>query len=163
MTLYDSIFQRRSFSSFIQEPLDASVIDGLVDFLSDSVAPIDDIDWNFDTLPYIDMVRIAEREPGIRAPHYLVLRAERKEGCLQNCGYLGERAVLYLTSLGIGTHWLGSVTIGEDFPDTLPYVIAIAFGRSEEAFRSASDLQKLTRFPMKKNLLWPIPAVSIHD
>ena len=150
MTLYESIPRRRSFTSFIQEPLEASVIDGLVDFLSDSVPPVDDIDWNFDTLPYVDMVRIADREPGVKAPHYLVLRAERKEGCLQNCGYLGERAVLYLTSLGIATRWQGSITVGEDFPDTLPYVTAIAFGRSSEPFRSEEDLQLLVRLPMKK-------------
>ncbi|NLO48977.1 MAG: hypothetical protein GX111_11780 [Clostridiales bacterium] len=146
----DEIIKRRSFSSFIDEPLDERLIEDLVDFISGLTPPVQDIDWNFDTLPYLDLIRISRNEPGVKAPHYLVLRAERKNFSLQNSGYIGEMAALYLTRLGIATRWQGSVTVSamDDFPDSLPFVSAIAFGRSDEPFRASTA--EADRLPMKK-------------
>ncbi|MDD6189705.1 MAG: nitroreductase family protein [Clostridiales bacterium] len=142
--LNNAISKRRSFRSFIQETLDDALMEDLIDFISALEPPAgDEIDWNFDTLPYIDMVKICSREPGIKAPHYLVLRAERKQFCLQMSAYIGEMAILFLTSKGVATRWLGNMDIAEDFPDTLPFVAAIAFGRSEEEFRDGSYLDRL--------------------
>ena len=131
------ILRRKSFRSFLPEPPEAALLEGLVDFLSSLTPPEPDIDWNFDTLPYLDLMRICAGEPGVRAPTYLVLRAERKRFSLQNCGYLGEMAVLWLTARDVATCWQGSVRIeaGQDFPDSLPFVTAIALGRSGESFR----------------------------
>ena len=144
-TLNSAILKRRSFRSFTDSPLGDDVIEGLVDFLSELEPPAGDIDWNFDTLPYVDMVRICSREPWIKAPHYLVLRAERKLFSLQLCGYLGEMAALYLTATGVGSCWLGNCPVdpAQDFPDTLPFVAAMAFGMSEEAFRSDGFFDRL--------------------
>ena len=135
------IRKRKSFRSFRQEPLPDSEIDALVDFLSDLTPPESEIDWNFDTLPYLDRVKLCSSEPGVKAPHYLILRAERKQFSLQNCGYLGEKAVLYLTEKGIATCWQGSVRIEKDhdFEGSLPFVSAFAFGYSDEPFRSEND------------------------
>lgn len=142
--LNGAISKRRSFTSFIQEPLDETIMEELIDFISALEPPAEDeIDWNFDTLPYLDMVKICSREPGIKAPHYLVLRAERKQFCLQMSAYIGEMAVLFLTSKGIATRWLGNLAIEEDFPDTLPFVAAIAFGHSDEEFRDGNYLDRL--------------------
>lgn len=139
-----AILKRRSFNSFIQEPLENELIEELIDFISALMPPAqDEIDWNFDTLPYIDMVRLCNREPGAKAPHYLVLRAERKQFCLQMSAYIGEMAVLFLTEKGIATRWLGNLSISEDFPETLPFVAAIAFGRSNEEFRDGNYLDRL--------------------
>lgn len=135
------IHKRRSFRSFRMDPLPEREIDALVDFLSDQTPPAAEIDWNFDTLPYLDMVKLCTAEPGVKAPHYLVMRSERIQFSLQNCGYLGEKAVLYLTEKGIATCWQGSVMIerARDFPDSLPFVTAIAFGYSDEPFRGEND------------------------
>lgn len=146
----DLICRRRSFRSFREDCVPPDAIEGLVDFLSELDAPAPDIDWNFDTLPYLDMLRLCSAEPGVRAPHYLLLRAERKSFSLQKCGYLGERAVLYLTEQGIATCWQGSVRIpeGGDLPGSLPFVSAIAFGYSDEPFRS--DISEADRRPLKR-------------
>lgn len=138
--LYEQIIRRKSFRSFRPEPPMKSVMEGLVDFISDLTPPEPEIEWNFDTLPYLDMVRICASEPGVRAPYYLVLRAERKRFSLQNCGYLGEMAVLYLTAHDVATCWQGSAKISSetDFPNVLPFVSAVAFGMSNEAFRSGA-------------------------
>ena len=136
MNLYGAIQKRKSIRSYIQEPLSEAEIEGLVDFISAQNPPEEEIDWNFDTLPTLDMVKICAREPWLKAPHYLVLRAERKFFSLQLCGYLGELACLYLTEQGIGSCWLGNIAVdpAQDFSGSLPFVGAIAFGRTEESF-----------------------------
>ncbi len=143
--LSSQILRRKSFRSFREDPLDPTLMEELVDFLSDLTPPEPDIDWNFDTLPYKDMVKLCMTEPGIKAPCYLLLRAERKRFSLQNCGYLGELAVLWLTARDVATCWQGSVRIeqGSDFPGSLPFVTAIALGYSDEPFReSASEFDR---------------------
>ncbi|NLV49068.1 MAG: hypothetical protein GXY20_00040 [Clostridiales bacterium] len=140
-----NITKRRTFRSFKDEELRGEVLDELSDFLSSLCMPFDGIDWNFDTLPYMDLMRISMRGPGVKAPHYLLLRAEKKAYSLQNSGYLGEMAALWLTGQGIGSCWQGGVAISphEDFPDSLPYVSTLAFGMSDEPFRAdASEAQR---------------------
>jgi nitroreductase len=146
----EQIVSRRSFSTFLNEPLSEEIIERLVDFLSGLTPPVPDIDWNFDTLPYLDLMRISRSEPGVRAPHYLLLRAERKNFSLQNSGYVGEMAALFLTGLGVATRWQGSIAVSaqDDFPDSLPYVAALAFGMSEEPFRTSAA--EADRLPLTK-------------
>ena len=62
------ILRRKSFRSFREDPLDPALLEELVDFLSDLNPPEPDIDWNFDTLPYKDMVKLCMTEPGIKNP-----------------------------------------------------------------------------------------------
>lgn len=142
--LYPFIAKRKSVRSFSQEPVEQVVMDELVDFLSGQEMPVPEIDWDFDTLPYTDMVSIGAREPGVKAPHYLVLRAEKVYYSLQNSGYLGALASLWLSWKGLGACWQGNVTVMEDFPGVLTYVAAVAFGvPSEEPLRNGpSDFDR---------------------
>ena len=66
--LFESISRRKSCQKFREEELRAEDMDGLVDFLSELEAPEEEIDWNFDTLPYLDMMRICSTAPAGRAP-----------------------------------------------------------------------------------------------
>jgi len=149
-SLSRQIIRRKSFRSFRQEPLAEALIEELVDYLSSLTPPEAEIDWNFDTLPYLDMVKLCSSEPGVKAPRYLLLRAERKRFSLQNCGYLGEKAVLFLTQRNIATCWQGSVIIEKerDFPDSLPFVTAFALGLSDEPFRERAE--EFDRLPYEK-------------
>ena len=135
MTLDEAIIARRSIRSYQMEELEPEFIDELVDFLSDLTVPDDAIDWNFDILPLSDMCRIIDGIPRLQAPHYLVLRSEKIKNCLQNMGYVGEMAALWLTSRGIASCWQASLDATKDFPDVLPYIACLAFGRSDEPFR----------------------------
>ena len=144
-SLCAQILRRKSFRSFREDAPDAKLMEDLVDFLSGLTPPEEEIDWNFDTLPYLDMVKLCISEPGVKAPMYLLLRAERKRFSLQNCGYLGEMAVLWLTERNVATCWQGSASITKenDFPGSLPFVTAIALGYSDEPFReSASEFDR---------------------
>lgn len=139
MTLDEAIVARKSIRSYRMEELEPELIDGLVDFLSDLTVPDDTIDWNFDILPLEDMKRVVNGIPRLQAPHYLVLRSEKIKNCLQNAGYIGEMAVLWLTAHGIATCWQGSLEAENDFEDVLPYISAIAFGRSDETFHTSAE------------------------
>ncbi len=143
MTLDEAIIARKSIRSYEMEQLDPEQIEELVDFLSDLTVPDDRIDWNFDILPLEDMCKIVNGVPRLQAPHYLVIRSEKIKNCLQNAGYIGEMAVLWLTAHGIASCWQGSLEAETDFEGVLPYIIAIAFGRSKEPFRqSAEEIRK---------------------
>lgn len=146
--LSEYIPRRKSVRRYNDRPVEAELIEELVDFLSQLEPPQGGIDWNFDTLPYADMVRISAMEPGVKAPCYLVLRAERKSFSLQNSGYIGEMAALWLCSRGLGSCWQGSIRVTSDFPDTLPYVIALAFGHTDEPWRT--DLDRIKRKPLNR-------------
>ncbi len=139
MTLDEAIIARRSIRSYDMEELEPELIDRLVDFLSELTVPDDTIDWNFDILPLDDMRRLVNGVPRLQAPHYLVIRSEKQKNCLQNAGYIGEMAVLWLTAQGIGTCWQSSLEAENDFPDVLPYISCVAFGRSQEPFRSSPE------------------------
>lgn len=171
MTLDEAIIARRSIRSYDMEELAPEIIDGLVDFLSDLTVPDDSIDWNFDILPLDDMCRVVNGIPRLQAPHYLVIRSEKIKNCLQNAGYIGEMAVLWLTAHGIASCWQSSLEPEKDFEDVLPYITAVAFGHSEEPFRkSAEDIKKKKRlsaiaygdmgFPRKEimELTWMAPS-----
>lgn len=150
--LYSYVDKRKSVRQFIQEPLEQGIIDELIDFLSRQEMPLSEIDWDFDTLPYVDMVRIGATEPGVKAPHYLVLRGERVNGSLQNGGYLGALAALWLCAKGLGSCWQGNINVTEDFPDSLPYVAALAFGKpAEPALRDGPE--QFRRGEMRKMIM----------
>lgn len=150
MNFSECIVKRRSFRSFRSEELPADIIDALVDFVSSLTPPQADIDWNFDTLSYEDFAGICVRPPLVRAPHYLTLRSGTEYFSLQNMGYIGEYAALFLTGAGIGTRWQTSVKVNgtADFKNTLPYVASIAFGMSDEPFRASAS--EASRLPLEK-------------
>lgn len=139
MTLDEAIIARKSIRNFDMDELEPEMIEDLVDFLSELTVPDDSIDWNFDILPLDDMCRVVNGVPRLQAPHYLVIRSEKIKNCLQNAGYIGEMAVLWLTAHNIASCWQGSLEAEHDFEDVLPYITCVAFGRSPEPFRSSAD------------------------
>ena len=150
MDYLDAIKKRCSIRVYREEPLDEKIIDGLADFLSGLEVPEKQVDWNFDTLPYLDMVRISVREPAVTAPQYLVLRCDSGFFGLQNAGYLGEYASLYLTGIGVASVWQGNIHIDPeyDFIGSLRPVSVLAFGMSDLPFRS--DPSQADRLPLER-------------
>lgn len=144
MTLDEAILKRRSIRSFDMEELVPEVIDEFVDFLSELKVPDDSIEWNFDILPIDDMRKILNGFPNLQAPHYLVIRSEKIKNCLQNAGYIGEMACLWLTAHGIASCWQSTLDVEKehDFEDVLPYITTVAFGMSDQPFRGEGEMPK---------------------
>lgn len=112
MKIYDAIKRRRSVRTYPGSELSDSSLDELRELLNE--------DRNFQ--PGVDTgAHLIENGQGfqeslsgviadygkVRAPHYIVLTAEEKEGGFVEVGYRYEFVVLFLTAKGIGTCWIG--------------------------------------------------------
>ena len=165
--LYEYIAKRKSVRSYLDEAPGEEPIDALVDFLSEQEAPRPDIDWDFDILSYNEMFLLISDEPKIKASRYLVLRSEKGSFYGQNMGYLGALADLWLSSQGLGTCWMGGVKISDDYPDSLPYIISIAFGKTDFPYRGENEvpdrmpIEKMCRKPFSGDKLKVAEAVRL--
>ena len=138
--LYDMIFKRKSFHLF-RDRNDEVIND-------DEIEDIINTFNNFEPLYKDIKVKIkvvkAEVTTCKRGQEYCVeFFSERKDGYLQNIGYLGEQLDLYLVSKNIGTLWFGIAKSNEVY-DGLDYVIMMAIGKvNPDKFRK--DMYKSKR------------------
>ncbi|SHJ33722.1 Nitroreductase [Geosporobacter subterraneus DSM 17957] len=110
--MYKQCFQRKSVRQYMEEPLAAEML-MKVDRIVKKVGLL------YNHIPMrIELVENGEKIHAvmsgflgsygkIKAPHYLAVISETKEGYHENVGFAVEEAVLKLTELGIGTCWIG--------------------------------------------------------
>lgn len=122
--LYSQIFRRKSYHIFRERSEEAI-----------SQAELDDIlnaYKSFDRLNDIKTeIKIEKDNAGIniRNSEYVIkIFSEKKDGYLQNVGYLGEQLDLYLFSKNIGALWFGIAKSNEVY-NGLDYVILIAIAK----------------------------------
>ena len=86
-----------------------------------------------------------------RGEEYCILiYSEKKNGYLQNAGYLGEQLDLYLVSHNIGTLWFGIGKVEEKSFDGLDFVIMIAVKKISDDSRFRKDMYKSKRKPVEE-------------
>jgi len=128
--LYSTIHKRKSIRKFDPTPLDEATI-AKISNRFDKIKPlITEIKTKLMILP-------ANTVKGLfapKAPHYLALFSEEKEGYLTNAGYILQQLDLYLSANGLGSCWLGVAKPIKDFNNDsiLKFVISLAFGRPAE-------------------------------
>jgi nitroreductase len=133
------IFKRKSTRNFDMSALDAAALADIQRF-ADSVRPLyDDIRIKF-------AVRDKKSVKGltnVRAPHYLALSSEKKDGYLTNAGFAMQQLDLYLQGLGFGCCWLGGAKCADDDAGALAFVIALAFGKPlQTPYREITDFKR---------------------
>lgn len=134
--LYPLIFKRKSVRKFVKEPLEASVLEDV----KEQITKLEPLFQDIKT----EVVVLGEKEIGgifsIKAPHYLAIYSQEKEGHLLNAGYLLQQLDLYLSKQEIGTVWLGLGKPQENLKakDALPYVMTLAFGKANETVHRSS-------------------------
>lgn len=84
----------------------------------------------------------------VEAPWYLALYSEAAEGFERNGGYLMEQAVLYMTTKGLGTCYLGGASVRKKRSDGKRLVMLLAFGYPEGKLCRESSLAK--RLPLSE-------------
>ncbi len=135
MEMRDAIVARRSVRTYTGEPLKKSLIDELMEFISGITPLHDNIPMDIELYERGDFAKDFARSFICRANDLIVIRSARNiEGYLQNVGFIGEQIILWLTHKGIGSCWVGLTK--QKKPPTrgeLPFVIAIQFGRSDNA------------------------------
>lgn len=121
---YDAIFKRKSFHIFRDtDLLNEKEINDLKTFI-ETVVPL---------YPEIKtMIRIVPQSETTckRGAQYCILfYSEKKDGYLNNIGYIGEQIDLYLAAHGIGSLWFGIGKVDEKKYEDLDYVIMIAISK----------------------------------
>ena len=133
MNLYEGIFYRKSVRNFLMEPLEQKLLDNILNFANHLESLTLEQTVKYEIVKYIEEKHsFIENLTGGNAPYYFVLYAKKTENYLLNAGYLLEQIVLYMTTKGLGTCYLGMKRlkgIGELEP-----VIAVAFGKPKKEF-----------------------------
>lgn len=129
MNLYDSIFKRKSTRKYLPDQLPAEQLEQIIKF-SQNLKPL-----------YPEITTRIELAGGsevrgmvsAKAPHYLLIYSEKKTGYLPNSGFLLQQVDLYLSSIGLGSCWLGMAKTSLPAKDGLEYVIMLAFGKTQNS------------------------------
>ena len=145
--LYNMIFKRKSFHLFRnieEQPLSDTELADIIDAYQ-----------RFDPLyPEIRTeIRIvpADETTCKRQEEYcILLYSEKKDGYLQNIGYLGEQLDLYLVSKNIGTLWFGIGKVAETSYDGLDFVIMIAIRKVNDNARFRKNMFSSKRKPVEE-------------
>ena len=91
----------------------------------------------------------------------ILLYSEKKDGYLQNVGYLGEQLDLYLISQNIGTLWFGIDKTKEEPFENMEFVIMFSIRKISDGSKYRKDMFKSKRKSVEE--IWegePIPGVT---
>ena len=125
MTLYDTIFIRRSVRKYDCTPLNAETLTDIQSVI-DSAEQLSGQSARF-TIVSADALK------GAASPYAILAHSENTDAALCNLGYAGQTLDLYLQSQGLGSLWMGMAKPTNPEPD---YRILIAFGKTEQPVRN---------------------------
>ncbi|MGG7058813.1 nitroreductase family protein [Clostridium tertium] len=120
-SITDIIIERYSVRSYNGDFLSEEIIDDIEEYISN-------LDNPFNVNVRIRLIK-KEKYDGVvslgtygvinGAKYYLVAACENKDFALEALGYTFEKAILYCTSLGLATVWLGGTFSKGDFEKTI--------------------------------------------
>lgn len=153
MTLYEAIFNRRSIRRYDFKPLPEQLLKKLNDYISDLNRMQADIAYQTNILEGPKARKQLSGIFRVKAPYYLLLLIEDKEGSTLEAGYLAEQIVLYLAGRGIGTCYQGAAKVSQKYiPEGYKLATIIAFGYAQgKVYRDASQAK---RYPLSKLCLF---------
>jgi nitroreductase len=159
--IYDVIFKRRSIRKFDASPLDEEVLDRIAVELNNLNPLYEDIKTDVKIISGDDVKLRSMR----RAPHYLAIFSENKEGYLTNVGFMLQQMDLLFAASGIGSCWQGIPTPKGDVikSSDLKFIILIAFGmpteplyREDTSEFKRKSLENITDIMDADDLLEPV-------
>jgi hypothetical protein len=132
MTLYETIFTRRSVRQYDEAPLDAALLSEVRDYL-DGMQQMPGQSTRFKIVG-------KDKLKGGTAPYAILAYSDASEAAQVNIGYTLQGVDLWLQSRGIGSVWCGMATPLEKDPD---YRILLGFGQTSVPPRNAeSDFKR---------------------
>jgi len=158
--LYSSIFKRKSIRRYESVPLDEDTIAKITNHIA-MVKPLySNIKTELKILPGNTVNGLFS----VKAPHYLAIFSEEKEGYQQNAGFILQQMDLYFSANGIGSCWLGLAKPSKQYVKSsgLNFVITLAFGKPSEPLHRKEvgefkrlSLERITDVKGMENLLEP--------
>ncbi|MDR1821975.1 MAG: nitroreductase [Oscillospiraceae bacterium] len=125
MTLYETIFTRRSVRQYDNTPLDAAELAELQRVLG-GARQLPGQSAAFEIVG-------ADKLKGVAAPHAILAYSQDTDAALANVGYTLQGVDLWLQGSGYGSLWMGMGKPREPKPD---YKILLAFGKTSAASRA---------------------------
>lgn len=127
---YQTIFKRKSIRNYDLTPLYEDLLAEISKYMN-TLKPLYE---NIKTEMKIVSPNDVKRRLMKKAPHYIVVFSENKEGFLTNVGYMMQQMDLFLSTNGIGSCWQGIPIPTKEVlkSSNLEYVILMAFGKPRE-------------------------------
>ncbi len=138
MDLYEAIIKRKTVRKFEDRILPKEVIGDIVAYADTVERLYDNIDIN---------IEVVAGSKKAKAPHYITIYSEEKEGYGENAGYVMQYMVMYLVSMGLGCCYQGSSGYAaKRDAKGRKKVIVVAFGYAdEECFRESIEASRHTQ------------------
>ncbi len=136
--LYKTIFTRKSVRKYDMTSLTDEKLLEIKDFADNVKQLIPGIKCEFSFLTDDKVKNILP----IKAPHYILIYSEKKEGYLLNAGFMLQQVDLYLSTINLGSCWLGMAKPSKEVPtlqNGLEFVIMLAFGNTKEELHRADN------------------------
>lgn len=157
--LYDSIYHRKSVRNYKKESLSNEDMEAVEKSISSLDTLYDDICLKVHIIENGQKMRdiskgLINSYSNLKAPHYMIIASEEKDDYLENIGYALEKVVLELTTMGIGTCWIGAPINEELLKNIISIdngqkpIIGIAFGYPEDKF---DFMKKIVRAGKRKS------------
>lgn len=137
--LYETIFKRKSIREYDLTPLDGHT-------LAEIMAHTSALNPLYDGIK-IEMILLSQKDvKGLflaKAPHYLALFSETKDGYLTNAGFMLQQMDLFFSANGFGSCWQGVAKPTKEMLNRskLEFVILLAFGKPKERLHRESVLE----------------------
>lgn len=122
--MVEFIYKRKSVRQYKTEELSLETLMEIEDFIK-NIIPL-----HKETRVHYKIVSDTKNLLPIKAPHYLLIYGDEKQGYLNNIGFMFQQLDLYLSSKGLGACWLGMAKPKDKIDNKKDFVIAIGFGES---------------------------------
>ena len=131
------IRKRKSIRKYDLTPLDDSSLKRVKEQIEKIIPLYPEIKYS------IEVIAKTKGIFNIKAPHYLVLSSEDKEGSYENIGFIGQQMDLFFSGTGFGSCWLGASKPDDKVISDVPCVACISFGKpAEPLYRTHSEFKR---------------------
>lgn len=134
--LYETIFKRKSIREYDLSPLNGHTLQKIMAHGSALKPLYDHIKIEMKLLSQEDVKGLFLA----KAPHYLAVFSENKDGYLVNAGFMLQQMDLFFSGNGIGSCWQGGPKPTKEILNSskLEFVILLAFGKPKERLHRES-------------------------
>lgn len=145
--LYETIFKRKSIRNYDLTPLNQNILSEISNHLQTLKPMHQDIKVELKIISPEDVKKRMMK----KAPHYLAVFSEVKEGYLTNVGFMLQQMDLFLSASGIGCCWQGIPKPTKEVlkSSDLEFIILIAFGNPKEPLHR-NNISEFKRKPLKE-------------
>ncbi|WP_048204092.1 nitroreductase family protein [Methanobacterium formicicum] len=145
--LYTQIFKRKSIRDYDLTPMESVALEKVVEQIKNLKPLYDDINVEFKIVSQNDVNQRMMK----KAPHYIVVFSENKEGYKTNVGFMLQQMDLFFSASGLGSCWQGIPKPKKQVLESsdLEFVILMAFGRTNTQLHRTSNLE-FKRKPLSK-------------